>query len=172
MFQLEKLFSSAARAGTTGRGKKKNGDAGFLADPIKISLVLAAVIILIMYIIFKDSIDEDESIFGIMIKASLLTVVTVVGFVFMHNKSVKTFYEDKYKDKSADETVARATQRSDEDIDVDSLSAQSGKVGKVGKGEKSEHASSGAPIINVNVSTNSGESTADKPGAFKSSNEK
>ena len=169
MFQLEKLFSNAARAGTTGRGKKKNGGTGFLADPIKISFVLAAVIILIMYIIFKDSIDEDESIFGIMIKASLLTVITVVGFVFMHNKSVKTYYEDKYKDKSAEDTVARATQRSEEDIDVESLSSSPRKEGQ---GEKSERASSSAPIINVNVSTNSGESSSGTPGAFKSSDEK
>jgi hypothetical protein len=114
MFELGKFLSSTAKGGN---GKVRD----FFTDPIKVSFVLAAIIVLIIYFIFRDIVDEDESFFHIMFRAGLFILIAVVSVVFIHNKNIETEYESKYSDTGAKTIVKRGVESAADDIDVHEL---------------------------------------------------
>jgi hypothetical protein len=169
MFELGKFLNGAAKGG--GKARK------FFTDPIKISIILAVIIILIIYFIFRDIVDEDESFFHIMFRAGLFTLIAVVSVVFIHNKNLESQYEDKYSDVGGRDIVKRGVEASADDVNVSDLknvdtatgSGESGESEKSEKGEKSGTDEKGSKSdandgrVNVNITVND----TPKSGAFK-----
>lgn len=181
MFQLEKFLGGLVKG--SGKKDKKTGKSSkrFLEDSLKVSLLIATTVILIIYLIFRNSIDEDENFFGLMLKAGLFVLIAVSAGVFMHSKHLEHVYEDKYSDKSAKETVDRGTARDNDDLTLTDLAgdrADDRADDRTTGGRAGEHVnSSGARESNdidvhVSISGNS-HKTIPKSGAFdppKSSN--
>jgi hypothetical protein len=105
MFELSNFFNNVVK-GSAKKDKKPGGGKSLLADSLKVSLILAVVIVLIIYFIFKDIVDEDTNFFSVMFKAGMFVLITVVAGVFIHSKHLEHVYEEKYADKSSKETVA------------------------------------------------------------------
>ena len=162
MFEFGKLFGSVS--GKTKDTRKSGNTPGLLEDPIKISLILAVVIIVIIYFVFKDAIDEDHNFFNLMFRAGLFTIIPVVSLIFLHNKNLEGMYKSKYSDKGAEDIAARSREPNPDDVDVSDVKSTVGKpegevVGKAEddadksdkhiKSEKSEK--SGGVTVNIAV---------------------
>ena len=166
MFEFGKFFSNLTGTGAKTSPKKSPG---IFADPIKVSLILAVVIILIIYFIFKDAVDEDENFFSIMFKASLFTIIPIVSIVFIHNKNLENLYEDKYSDKGAKEIASRSVKPDPEDVDVADVppaTPKTGTSGAKGAGEDDAGKDRGGKAVAVNITVNNSEVPV-KSGAFK-----
>jgi len=167
MFELEKFFGGLIK----GSGKKSNDGKSkkrFLSDSLKVSLLIAVIVILVIYLIFKDAIDEDENFFSLMFKAGLFVVAAIVSGVFLHSKHLEHVYEDKYSDKTSHETVKRGTSKDLDDVNVSELDSTSAETSAgttqessgeresyKGHGENGSNgpSSSDKPVqVNVNIS--------------------
>lgn len=155
MFEVGKFFNGITKGG----GKTRK----FFTDPIKISFILAAIIIIIIYFIFRDIIDEDESFFHVMFRAGLFVLIAVVSVVFLLNKNLEGYYEDKYSDTGAKNIVERGVESAAEDVDVTDLKSET----ITGKGESSSTSTKKEDgRVNVNITVNDVMPSVDS-GAFK-----
>lgn len=163
MFQLEKFFGGLVKG--SDKKDKKTGKPvkHFLSDSLKVSLVIAALVVVVIFLIFKDAIGQDENFFGLMLKAGLFTVIIILSGVFMHSKHLEHVYEDKYSNKSANEAVDRSTASDDDDISLSDLSPA--KQG--GTSSASDRDSTGNIDVHVSISGKHNSDDTPKSGAFE-----
>lgn len=160
MFELGKFLSSTAKGGN---GKVRE----FFTDPIKVSFILATIIVLIIYFIFRDVVDEDESFFHIMFRAGLFILIAVVSVIFIHNKNIESDYESKYSDTGAKTIVKRGVESAADDIDVHELAKRTEPTESAsGAAEAAMTARKEDSRVNVNITLNDGIPPV-KSGAFK-----
>lgn len=153
MFELEKFFGGLVK------GSDKNGEPkkSIFSDSLKVSLFIAAVVILIIYLVFKNIVDEDDFIANVF-KAGLFIIIAIVSGVFLHSKHLEHIYDKKYSDKSSEETVHRSTDKTDSDVSVLEISETPRKPGTSetpgvrGKGESSTAVNDKPVQVNVNIS--------------------
>jgi hypothetical protein len=124
MFELEKFVKDITKGRTKDPAKPRSGS-GFLSDSLKVSLFMAAVIVLIIYLMFKNIVDEDVNFFSVMFKVGLFTLITIISGVFLHSKHLEQVYDDKYSDKTSKETVQRSISKDHDDVSVAELPASS-----------------------------------------------
>lgn len=150
MFELEKFFGGLVK----GAGKKGESKKSLFSDSLKVSLFIAATVILIIYLVFKNIVDEGDFIANVF-KAGLFIIIAIVSGVFLHSKHLEHIYDKKYSDKTSEETVHRSTSKDSSDIDVSELPGTPGSLGSPivqGKGETALAGNDKPVQVNVNIS--------------------
>jgi hypothetical protein len=81
-------------------------------DPLKVALLMTAIILLIVYLMFKDEIDEDTSssgFFSILIKTAVYVAVANLFMVFVFHGSLSGKLADNAKSKGDEDVIKAAT---------------------------------------------------------------
>lgn len=80
-------------------------------NPIWIALLITIIILLIMYTMFVNEVDEDTPFWTLLIRSGVYTMLSCLGLLFLHFKVMDHNYEQKYQSSSTTRLV-QATQTS------------------------------------------------------------
>lgn len=81
------------------------------SNPIWIALLITIIILLIMYTMFVNEVDEDTPFWTLLIRSGVYTMLSCLGLLFLHFKVMDHNYEQKYQSSSTTRLV-QATQTS------------------------------------------------------------
>lgn len=78
-------------------------------NPIYTAVLVALVIMLIIYFMYRDMVDEDEPFWPVLIRSGIYIMLVTLGALFLHFKNLDHEYEQRYKNQAL-ETVVKASQ--------------------------------------------------------------
>jgi len=83
-------------------------------DPLKVALLMTAIILLIVYLMFKDEVDEDTSssgFFNALIKTAVYVAVANLFMIFVFHGSLSGKLAEKQKSENDRDVIEAATAR-------------------------------------------------------------
>jgi purine-cytosine permease-like protein len=98
-FSLEKFFNDFANSSTS----------RIINNPVYTAVLIVVIVILIVYVMFRTEINEDEySFWNLLIRTGVYLTIPLMGIMFVHYNNVKREFEKKYENKGYAEVVGAA----------------------------------------------------------------
>jgi hypothetical protein len=83
-------------------------DNKYVKSPIWVAIIIVVILILTIWFVVKSEIDtiyEDTSMLHLYVKIGIWSVLSSIVVIFLHNKSIHRFYEEKYKNIGQEQAV-------------------------------------------------------------------
>jgi hypothetical protein len=74
-------------------------------NPIYTAILITLIIMLIIFFMYRDSVDEDEPFWPMLIKTGIYTGLVVLGALFLHFKNLDYEYDQKYQNQAISKIV-------------------------------------------------------------------
>lgn len=101
--------------------------ASIFNNPIYTALIIVAIVLLIIFVMFRGEVEDSEySFWTLLFRSGFYLILPIMGVVFIHYKNTEREFEQKYENKVLTKTVENAVEKNvlgrGEEIDKELIS--------------------------------------------------